>query len=53
MESDYMAASKAANEGVRLRKFVIDLGVFPSMSDPVDILCDNMVVIHLKRIYNF
>jgi hypothetical protein len=45
MDSEYMAASEAANEGVRLRKFVIDLGVFPSMSDAVDILCDNMAAI--------
>jgi hypothetical protein len=42
MESEYMAASGAANEGVRLCKFVIELGLFPSMSDPMDILCDNM-----------
>jgi hypothetical protein len=33
MESEYMASSKAATEGVRLHKFVIELGVFPSMSD--------------------
>jgi hypothetical protein len=41
MESEYMAASKAASEGVWLRKFVIELGMFSSMGDPVDILCDN------------
>ena len=41
MESEYMAASEAANEAVWLRKFVIELGVFPSMQDPVAILCDN------------
>ena len=41
MESEYMAASEAANEAVWLRKFVIELGVFPSMQDPVTILCDN------------
>jgi hypothetical protein len=45
MESEYMAASEAASEGVRLQKFVIELGVFPSMSDPVDILCDNTAAI--------
>jgi hypothetical protein len=36
-----MAASESANEGVHLRKFVIELGVFYSMCDPMDILCDN------------
>jgi hypothetical protein len=45
MESEYMAATESASEGVWLRKFVIELGVFPSMGDPVDILCDNMAAI--------
>jgi hypothetical protein len=45
MESEYMATFEAASEGVRLRKFVIELGVFPSMCDPVDILCDNTAAI--------
>jgi hypothetical protein len=45
MDSKYMAAAEAASEGVRLRKFAIELGVFPSMSDPVDILCDNTAAI--------
>jgi hypothetical protein len=45
MESEYMATSEAASEGVQLRKFVIELGVFPSMDDPVDIMCDNMAAI--------
>jgi hypothetical protein len=45
MESEYIGASEAANEGVRLRKFFIELGVFPSMGDLMDILCDNTTVI--------
>jgi hypothetical protein len=45
MESEYMVVSKVANEGVRLHKFVIELGVFPSMGDPMDILCDNTAAI--------
>jgi hypothetical protein len=45
MESEYMAASKAANEGVRVCKFIIELGVFSSMGDPMDILCDNTAAI--------
>jgi hypothetical protein len=40
MESEYMAAAEAANEGVWLRKFAIELGVFPSMRDPVNIFYD-------------
>jgi hypothetical protein len=45
MESEYKAASEVASEGVRLRKFVIELGVFSSIGDPVDILCDNTAAI--------
>jgi hypothetical protein len=45
MESEYMAVSEAASEGVQLRKFVIELGVFLSMCDHVDILCDNTAAI--------
>ena len=36
-----MAAGDAANEAAWLKKFVIELGVFPSASGPVEILCDN------------
>ena len=36
-----MAAVEAANEAVWLRKFVKQLGVFPSARDLVTILCDN------------
>ena len=36
-----MAAAEASNEAVWLREFVTELGVFPSMRDPVNILCDN------------
>jgi hypothetical protein len=44
-----MAASEAANEGVRLRKFVIEVGVFPNMGDHVHILCDNTATIANTR----
>jgi hypothetical protein len=45
MESEYMAASEAASEIVWLHKFIIEIGVFSSMGDPVDILCDNTTAI--------
>ena len=41
MEAEYVAAAEAANEAVWLRKFVKQLGVFPSTRDPMTILCDN------------
>ncbi|KAM0914498.1 hypothetical protein ACQ4PT_011485 [Festuca glaucescens] len=40
MDSEYIAASDAVNEAVWLRKFIIELGVFPSMHDPVILYCD-------------
>jgi hypothetical protein len=45
MESEYMAATEAASEGVWLCKFIIELGVFPSMSNPVNIFCDTTAAI--------
>ena len=41
MESEYIAACEAANEAVWLRKFIIELGVFPSAQDLVTLYCDN------------
>ena len=41
MESEYIAACEASNEAMWLKNFVIELGVFPSCTDPVGIFCDN------------
>ncbi|KAI3692837.1 hypothetical protein L6452_32661 [Arctium lappa] len=40
-ESEYIAASNAAKEDVWMKKFITDLGVVPSICDPVEIYCDN------------
>jgi len=40
-EAEYIAASEAAKEGVWIRKFLIEFGVFPSASSPLDLNCDN------------
>jgi hypothetical protein len=40
-EAEYIAASEAAKEGVWIRKFLSELGVFPSVSSPLDLYCDN------------
>jgi hypothetical protein len=45
MESEYIIAADAANEAVWLQKFVIELGVFPRMHDPVHIYCDDTTTI--------
>ena len=40
-EAEYIAASDAAKEAVWLKKFITDLGVIPTISDPIPLLCDN------------
>ena len=37
-EAEYIAASDAAKEAVWIRKFIEDLGVVPSIANPVDLL---------------
>jgi len=41
IEAEYIAASEAAKEAVWIRKFITELGVVPSISDPIDLYCDN------------
>jgi hypothetical protein len=40
-EAEYIAASEAAKEAVWIRKFVGELGVVPSMADPITLHCDS------------
>ena len=40
-EAEYIAASDAAKKAVWIKKFVFRLGVVPSITNPVDIYCDN------------
>ena len=40
-EAEYIVASEAAKEGVWIRKFLIDLGVFPNASSLLDHYYDN------------
>ncbi|KAK8619616.1 hypothetical protein V6N13_135898 [Hibiscus sabdariffa] len=40
-EAKYIAASEAAKEAVWIKKFITELGVIPSISDAVDLYCDN------------
>ena len=41
MEAKYIAASDASKEAVWIKKFITELGVVPSISNPVDLYCDN------------
>ena len=40
-EAEYIAASDAAKEAVWIKKFITELGVVPSISGPIELLCDN------------
>ncbi|PKH98210.1 hypothetical protein CRG98_049724 [Punica granatum] len=40
-EVEYIAAFNAAKESVWIKKFVTELAVVPSITDPVDLYCDN------------
>ncbi|GKA66346.1 hypothetical protein Tco_0766154 [Tanacetum coccineum] len=44
-QAEYMAASEAAIEAVWIRKFVGDLGVMPSIKEPINMYCDNSAAI--------
>ena len=48
-EAEYIAASEAANEGVWMKEFISDLGVIPSASGPMKIICDNTGAIPLAK----
>ena len=48
-EAEYIAASKAANEGAWMKEFIYDLGVIPSASGPMKIFCDNTGAIALAK----
>ena len=41
IEAEYIAASEAAKEVVWIKKFITGLGVVPSISDLVNLYCDN------------
>ena len=40
-EVEYIAASDVAKEAVWIKNFIFRLGVVPSITNPVDVYCDN------------
>ncbi|KAL4283207.1 hypothetical protein GQ457_16G018950 [Hibiscus cannabinus] len=40
-EAEYIAASEASKEAVWIKKFITSLGVIPSISNAIDLYCDN------------
>ncbi|KAL0319624.1 UNVERIFIED_CONTAM: hypothetical protein Sradi_5223900 [Sesamum radiatum] len=41
MEAEYIATSEAAKEAVWMKNYIKELGVVPSIAEPVVIFCDN------------
>ena len=41
IEAEYIAASDAAEEAFWISKFINELGVVPTISNPIDLFCDN------------
>ncbi|KAL0405748.1 UNVERIFIED_CONTAM: Secreted RxLR effector protein [Sesamum latifolium] len=41
MEAEYIAASEAAKEAIWMKNYLQELGVVPSIAEPVVIFCDN------------
>lgn len=48
-ESEYIAASEAAQEVGWMKKFISDLVVVPSIHNPIEMLCDNTGAIAIAR----
>ncbi|VFQ79348.1 unnamed protein product [Cuscuta campestris] len=40
-EAEYIAAAEEAKEAVWIKKFITELGVVPSINDPISLFCDN------------
>nr|GFA29473.1 retrovirus-related Pol polyprotein from transposon TNT 1-94 [Tanacetum cinerariifolium] len=45
IEAEYIAASEAAMESVWIRKFILRLGIVPTINEPIKMFFDNSVVL--------
>ncbi|GKA21539.1 retrotransposon protein, putative, ty1-copia subclass, partial [Tanacetum coccineum] len=48
-ESEYIAACEASKEAIWMKNFIGDVGVVPTVQDPIKILCDNESVDALTK----
>nr|GEY23568.1 hypothetical protein [Tanacetum cinerariifolium] len=49
-EAEYIAASKAAIlKAVWIRKFILGLGIVPTIKEPVKMFCDNSAAVHFAN----
>ncbi|GJZ43421.1 hypothetical protein Tco_0590676, partial [Tanacetum coccineum] len=48
-EFEYIAACEASKEAIWMKNFIGDLGVVPTVQDPIEIFCDNESVVALTK----
>ena len=48
-EAEYIAASEASKEAVWIRRFIEELGISPTSSNPMDLYCDSNGAIALAK----
>nr|GEU38507.1 hypothetical protein [Tanacetum cinerariifolium] len=48
-EAEYIADSKAAMEVVWIRKFILGLGMVPTINEPIRMFCDNSAALHFTN----
>ncbi|GKC29507.1 hypothetical protein Tco_1036801 [Tanacetum coccineum] len=48
-ESDYITACEASKEAIWIKNFIEDLGVVPTVQDPIEIFYDNKSVVALTN----
>ncbi|GJW90163.1 retrotransposon protein, putative, ty1-copia subclass [Tanacetum coccineum] len=48
-EAEYIVDSEAVMEAVWIRKFILGLGIVPTINDPIRMFCDNSVTLHFAN----
>ena len=48
-ESEYIASCEASKETIWMKNFIGDLGVVPTIQDPIEIFCDNESAVALTK----
>ncbi|GKB72361.1 putative RNA-directed DNA polymerase [Tanacetum coccineum] len=48
-KSEYIAACEASKEAIWMKNFIRDLGVVPTVQDPIEIFCDNESAVALTK----
>ncbi|GJY84278.1 hypothetical protein Tco_0497654 [Tanacetum coccineum] len=48
-KAEYIAASEAAMEAVWIKKFILGLGIVPTINEPIKTFCDNSAALHFAN----